>query len=287
MKEIDVIIPTYNRGGVLKDTLPTYWNQPETREIFVMDDASTDGTEAIVAKMAGHSPVPVRYHRFAESGNQQRSKNLGVEKSSAPFIFIGEDDVFLPPDHFRVLLQVMNGTGTDIVAGRRVYIRDGETQAKALERSAADTAAVFTRIPFEAYFERYFEGEMAVSYLHSNALIKRGVFNDVRYDPAYGGNAFREELDFYLGCLRQGKKMVATGRTACFHLASPRKRHSGSQIQRLRYEYYVWKNTLRCFRKNTDVFRSHFNMKFPVLYAILGLVARYPYALWKRIKRKF
>lgn len=286
MSGVDVIIPTYNRGQVLKDSLPTYWLQPETSRIFVVDDASTDGTEEIVAEIRKKSPVPVLYHRFSDNCNQQRSKNFGIENSSAPLLFIGEDDVFLPKDHFKFLLSVMNETGADIVAGRRVYIKDSQSQENALKESSLDKDGIFTRIPFEAYFERYFEGDLEVPYLHSNALIKRETFSEVRYDPSYKGNAFREELDFYLGCLRNGKKMVATSRTVCFHLKSPRKKGSGSQIRRLRYEYYVWVNTLKCFSKNVDVFKSKFNMKIPILYAILGLLARYPYALWKRIKRR-
>ncbi len=282
-----MIIPTYNRGKVLVDALPTYWGQSETNSIFIIDDVSTDDTEKIVNEMKGKSPVPIFYRRLENRANQQVAKNMGVGMSSAPFIFIGEDDVFLPEKHFQVLLDVMEKTAADIVAGRRVYLMDGESMEKALNRASFDKEKIFTRFPFEAYFERYFEKEKDVPYLHSNAMIKRNVFYEVKYDPSYRGNAFREELDFYLACLRKGKKMVATGQTACFHLKSSRKKGSGSQIKRIKYEYYVWKNTIKCFKKNSDVFRSKFNMRIPVLYGITGLFARYPYALWKRIKRKF
>lgn len=286
IRNIDIIIPTYNRAKVLAERLSSYWNQPEARKIFIIDSGENNETEKIIESCKKDSPIPIFYYRFPDHQVQQVCKNFGFSQSEADYIFIGEDDLELSNNHFRILLETLKRLNADIVGGRRIYIKDNQTQDEALCAAPKD-GKIFYRIPFEAYFEQYFEGEIEVSYLHSNVLAKREVFDSVKYDPRYKGNAFREELDFYLGCARLGKKMIATSNTSCFHLKSERKKGSGSQIARLRYELYVWLNTVKCFWKNRDVFRKKFNFKAPIFFAIIGLFARYTNGLWRRIKRKF
>lgn len=285
-RNIDIIIPTYHRAKVLVERLPSYWNQPEARKIFIIDSGENDDTEKAVKACEEKSPIPIFYYRFSKHQVQQVCKNFGVVESEAPYIFIGEDDLELPIDHLATLLETLKRKEVDIVGGRRIYIRDGETQGEALS-NAPKNGEIFKNIPFEAYFEEFFDGEIEVPYLHSNVLARREVFDAVKYDDRYKGNAFREELDFYLGCLRENKKMLATSKTVCFHLKSPRKKGSGSQIARLRYEFYVWVNTLKCFWKNSDIFKEKFGFKVPMFYAIAGIFARYTNGLWRRIKRKF
>lgn len=284
-RNIDVVIPTYKRAKVLAERLPSYWTQKETRKIFIIDSGKNLETEGVIRSLEKQSPVPIFYYRFPEHEVQQVCKNFGVSQSEAAYIFIGEDDLELPDDHFKILLETLKRNNVDIVGGRRVYIKDGETQDKALNNSSKD-GKIFYRIPFEAYFEQVFEGELEVPYLHSNVLVKREVFDSVKYDSRYKGNAFREELDFYLGCIRVGKKMLATSHTSCFHLKSPRKKGSGSQTARLKYELYVWINTIKCFWKNRDIFKQKFNFKVPMCYAVIGLFARYTNGLWRRIKKR-
>ena len=45
MIDISVIIPAYNRAGLIKETLRSVWSQTlPPKEIIVVDDGSTDGT---------------------------------------------------------------------------------------------------------------------------------------------------------------------------------------------------------------------------------------------------
>ncbi|MDQ3076065.1 MAG: glycosyltransferase [bacterium] len=285
-RDIDIVIPACDRIGILMERLPSYWNQKQTRKVFIVDGSRNANTEE-VKELQGFikkSPVPVFYYKFPQHQLQQVCKNFGVEKSDAPYVFIGEDDVELSPNHLEILLETLERNNADMVGGRRMYIKDTETQTQALE-NAPRKGKIFYQVPFEAYFENPFSGETQVQYLHSNALIKREVFDSVRYDPNYRGNAFREELDFYLGCLRMGKVMFLTSNTACFHLKSERKMGNGSQITRSKYEFYVWVNTIKCFWKNRDVLKKSFNIKAPMVYALVVLFARYTHGLKRRITR--
>jgi glycosyltransferase involved in cell wall biosynthesis len=56
MIDISVIIPAYNRAGLIKETLRSVWSQTlPPKEIIVVDDGSTDGTAEAVQRYAAEN----------------------------------------------------------------------------------------------------------------------------------------------------------------------------------------------------------------------------------------
>ena len=280
MNLIDIIIPTRNRKNVLLKVLPYYLNQKFLNKVIIVDDAGEDNLKEEIEKLEDSKII---YIRADKRVYLPAARNIGVKNSSAPYIFMGEDDVILDDNHLEVLLNKMKEFNADLIAGRRIYLFDNQTLKEAKEFADKDRGPIFTRFPFEGYFERFLDKAIEVKFLHSNALIKKEVFDKVLYDEWYKGNSFREELDFYLRCLDAGFKMVLIPDTICYHLKSRENKKGGARMQRLKYEYYVWKNTLYCFLKNKKIFRKHFNIRFLFLYTLLMLFARYPYAIFRRI----
>ena len=277
---IDVIIPTRNRKNVLLKVLPSYLSQKFLNKIIIVDDAGEDNLKEEMEKLKDPRIV---YIRVDKRVYLPAARNIGVKNSTAPYIFMGEDDVILDDNHLEVLLNKIKEFNADLIAGRRIYLFENQTFKEAKEFADKDKSPIFINFPFEGYFERYLDKAIEVKFLHSNSLIKREVFNKVLYDEWYKGNSFREELDFYLRCLDAGFKMVLIPDTICYHLKSSENKKGGARMQRLKYEYYVWKNTLHCFLKNKEIFKKHFNIRFLFLYALLILFARYPYAIFRRI----
>ena len=253
---IDIIMPTYNRAAALRKTIDSYLCQKDLGLFILLDDCSTDDTAQFATELAQQHPGKIIYYRADKKMTTPFLRNKGVELSKNEYIFMGEDDVLLPPDHFEVLLRNMNVLGADLIGGRRINLRAGQTNAEALTIANKDHQSVLVTIPFEQYFERYIDKPLRVPALHSNVLIKRSVFDQVQYDPSFEGNAFREETDFFLRAYDAGFQLWLIPDTVMYHLKNTLVNNTGgSRKKRLIYEWQVWKNTWKFFIKNKTLSR--------------------------------
>jgi glycosyltransferase involved in cell wall biosynthesis len=88
-----IIIPTFNRGRILRDALESVFVQgvPEV-EVIVVDDGSTDETEAVVGMYGSR----VQYV-YQENRGPAAAKNEGIRRARGRYIaFLDSDDVWLP-----------------------------------------------------------------------------------------------------------------------------------------------------------------------------------------------
>ena len=99
-----IIIPTFNRGRILRDALESVFVQgvPEI-EVIVVDDGSTDDTKAVVGAYGGR----VKYV-YQENQGPAAAKNEGIRRARGRYVaFLDSDDVWLPGklrtelEHFR------------------------------------------------------------------------------------------------------------------------------------------------------------------------------------------
>jgi glycosyltransferase involved in cell wall biosynthesis len=88
---VSIVIPTYNRGSVIKETLDSALAQSYPhREVIVVDDGSTDATAAAAAPYLDR----VKYIRQANQG-LAAARNTGHTASSGDFIaWLDSDDVW-------------------------------------------------------------------------------------------------------------------------------------------------------------------------------------------------
>ena len=90
---VSVVIPTFNRARYLPDALDSVARQGvEGIETIVVDDGSTDETEAVVAAYGS----AVRYVRQPHHG-AAAARNTGVALATGRFIsFLDSDDIWMP-----------------------------------------------------------------------------------------------------------------------------------------------------------------------------------------------
>lgn len=100
--DFSVVIPTYNRSGMLARVLDALERQTAAPsfEVIVINDGSTDDTERLLASRSGIT------HRTQPNGGPGRARNHGVSLASGRVVvFIGDDTVPEPrflAEHARV-----------------------------------------------------------------------------------------------------------------------------------------------------------------------------------------
>lgn len=96
MPKVSVIVPTYNSGSYVKETLLSILAQPyQNLEIIVVDDASTDNTAEVVNALNSDK---INYIRLPENhGGPSKARNIGIKNARGEYIAIFDsDDLMLP-----------------------------------------------------------------------------------------------------------------------------------------------------------------------------------------------
>jgi glycosyltransferase involved in cell wall biosynthesis len=97
---LSVVIPTYNRGSLIGETLESVFAQTYRRlEVIVVDDGSTDDTEAVVGRFQGR----VIYIRQQNQG-LAASRNTGLGRATGEFVAWQDSDDLWNPDKTAVQL---------------------------------------------------------------------------------------------------------------------------------------------------------------------------------------
>ncbi len=95
MNQIGVIIPTYNRAALLRETLESVLAQTRPPDaVIVVDDGGTDDTRAVVAAFKDER---IRYH-WQENAYLGAARNTGqrLAGSTDLLLFLDSDDRLLP-----------------------------------------------------------------------------------------------------------------------------------------------------------------------------------------------
>jgi glycosyltransferase involved in cell wall biosynthesis len=108
MRELSVVVSTYNRADVLPRALESLISQdldPGRYEIVVVDNNSTDQTRHVVESFGGRSPN-VQYVFEARQGIAY-GRNTGIRTAGAPIIAFTDDDVRVSGNWAATILAVM------------------------------------------------------------------------------------------------------------------------------------------------------------------------------------
>ena len=91
--KISVIIPTYNRGKYIIESLISVLKQTyHNLEIIVIDDFSTDNTEFLISQFKDDR---IKYIKLKENKGANFARNLGIEMATGNYItFQDSDDIY-------------------------------------------------------------------------------------------------------------------------------------------------------------------------------------------------
>ena len=123
---VTIAVPTFNRAAALERCLESARAQsyPEI-EIVVCDNASTDGTEAVVARtLAGHPRA--RYVRHETNLGALANFRFGLDEADGDYFMWLADDDWLDPDFVERCVEALRGDSRAVLAnGDAVYAGDG------------------------------------------------------------------------------------------------------------------------------------------------------------------
>lgn len=122
---VSVIMPTYNRGFLIKNSIDSVLNQTYSNiEIIVVDDCSTDNTEDVVKSI---NDKRVKYFKLDKNSGANFARNYGIDKSIGDFVtFIDSDDIY-ELNKIELQLEMINDTNTDMnFCGVRIIDNENE-----------------------------------------------------------------------------------------------------------------------------------------------------------------
>jgi len=271
LKDISVIIPTYNRARDLKETLRSVLpSLSNLRELIIADQSSSDETRKLIKSLKNskikyiHNPVP----------SITLARNVGVKKASSKssIIIFLDDDVILGKNYFDEIIKVFNEHKDALAAA--AYIPSPElTKMLALER-------ILRKMFFISYPERdraRITGAYGNTYPYCltktinpewlsgvNMAYKKEVFKEQRFDENLPGYTVAEDIGFsYKLYKKHPSSIFLTPYAKLTHRASNAERYPDrkmSYINQIDHFYFYFKEV------HTGIFSS---LKF--LWTLLGI----------------
>jgi len=119
--DFSVIVCTYNRANNLPRCLGALARQNGTEnmdwEVLVVDNNSSDGTQAMVERLAQELPITIRYARETQQGLNY-ARNTGIRESRGTHFSYVDDDIEVSPDWLASLYRNFIANDADAVGGR-------------------------------------------------------------------------------------------------------------------------------------------------------------------------
>jgi glycosyltransferase involved in cell wall biosynthesis len=166
MPTVSVIVPTFNRAAILKETLDSILAQtfPDF-ELIVVDNESTDDTEALVRSF---NDGRIRYFRHPNGGVVAVNRNFGMRVAHGEYLaFCDDDDQWMKGKLARQLEVFRRDEGLGLVCTNAVNF-DGQR-----ERGLRVTRRIR---PADLSFEGLSRGSYIVN---SSVMVRRKTIEDV------------------------------------------------------------------------------------------------------------
>lgn len=247
---ISIIIPTFNRAKMLAQVLPSYLQSSIVGEVLVVDDGSQDQTVKVVEDFCC-TDGRVRLLRHARNQGMTFARNTGIQYAQGDLIMFSEDDLALAPGSLEILAAHKKKNAAHIIAGRRIWMRMGETEKQALARANARHHPVINIRLMEHYSHAITPTDVETPLVNATMLVCREVLERVRFANCYPGNAWREESDFQLTAQEIGFKVVFCPHAYCYHYDRIKAGRGHNRLwSDLIYLYWIFRNNLTFLRRH-------------------------------------
>jgi GT2 family glycosyltransferase len=123
LEECAVVVATHNRRGVLQNTLQHLYDLPEHPRVFVVDNASSDGTDSIWKPFANR----VTFLKLRRNVGAA-ARTIGAREARTPFIAFCDDDCYWAPGSLeRAVTRFARYSHVAVLNGRVLVGNDDRT----------------------------------------------------------------------------------------------------------------------------------------------------------------
>ena len=115
MVKISIVVPVYNSENFLEKCVDSLINQTvESKEIVLVNDGSTDGSQGIIDRYVAEYPDMIKCVKQENSG-QAVARNVGLENASGEFIAFLDSDDYMEKNAYEVALKKAEAEDLDVV----------------------------------------------------------------------------------------------------------------------------------------------------------------------------
>jgi glycosyltransferase involved in cell wall biosynthesis len=124
MPTLSVIIPAYNEEHTIQSVLAKV-KQVELienvqKQIIVVNDCSSDGTELNVKQYIAENPgLNIQYYKHEANQGKGAALHTGIKNATGDFLIVQDADLEYDPNEFNILLKPMLEGFADVVYGSR------------------------------------------------------------------------------------------------------------------------------------------------------------------------
>lgn len=135
---ISIVIPVFNTGEYLRDTLRSVFEQSyKNIEVIVVDDCSKDNSCEIVDEFC-KIYENCKLIKLETNGGQSKARNIGINHSTGDFIYFMDSDDILPNDSIAVLIAAIEDD-VDYIVGDVVTLGIENSKIYSLACSSPQT----------------------------------------------------------------------------------------------------------------------------------------------------
>ncbi|MEZ5403478.1 MAG: glycosyltransferase [Bryobacteraceae bacterium] len=120
--KVSILVPVYNERALAERSLQAVLNAPLPegleREVVVVDDCSTDGTGAILERLAARTPE-IRLFRHEVNQGKGAAVRTAIQQANGDFCLIQDADLEYDPNDYPALLKPLLEGHADAVFGSR------------------------------------------------------------------------------------------------------------------------------------------------------------------------
>lgn len=231
-RQVTVLIAAHNAELSLGRAIASALSQPQTAQVIVVDDASTDGTRA-VALAETDRDARVVLIPFDTNRGPAAARNAGLDSATGTYVAIlDSDDMFLPGR----LGMLLSGEPGEMTADNIAFV-DPTIADDILSRPRPDTAVTFDLLATADFVRGNLyqggpsRGELGFlkPILHAPFLRRHGL----RYDDRL---RLAEDYDLYVRMLLAGARFRVTrtpGYAAVIRAGSLSAQHGADDLARL------------------------------------------------------